>query len=83
MKVRGFNRKLAVSKEPSPLPLSHAKGEATHRPAYPNRLEDAETDSGALHQGLVRNLFARQSRFHLIKLPETTALHAYATNIQN
>jgi hypothetical protein len=29
------------------------------------------------------NLFARQSRFHLIKLPETIALHAYATNIKN
>jgi len=28
-----------------------------------------------------RNLFARQSRFHLIKLPETIALHAYATII--
>jgi hypothetical protein len=44
-------------------------------------IENAETDSGALHQGLVRNLFARQSRFHLIKLPETIALHAYATII--
>jgi hypothetical protein len=40
-----------------------------------------ETDSAALHQALVRNLFARQSRFHLIKLPKTIALHAYATNI--
>jgi hypothetical protein len=29
----------------------------------------------------VENLFARQSRFHLIKLLETTALHAYATTI--
>ena len=28
-----------------------------------------------------RNLFARQSRFHLVKLVETIALHAYATNI--
>jgi hypothetical protein len=28
-----------------------------------------------------QNLFARQSRFHLIKLPETIALHAYATII--
>ena len=27
------------------------------------------------------NLFARQSRFHLIKLLETIALHAYATTI--
>jgi hypothetical protein len=27
------------------------------------------------------NLFARQSRFHLIKLLETNALHAYATII--
>jgi hypothetical protein len=27
------------------------------------------------------NLFARQSRFHLIKLLETIALHAYATII--
>jgi hypothetical protein len=35
------------------------------------------------HRPLVRNLFARQSRFHLIKLPKTIALHAYATNIQN
>jgi hypothetical protein len=30
-----------------------------------------------------QNLFARQGRFHLIKLPETTALHAYATIIKN
>jgi hypothetical protein len=29
----------------------------------------------------VRNLFARQSRFHLIKLEKTIALHAYATII--
>ena len=29
----------------------------------------------------VQNLFARQSRFHLIKLPKTIALHAYATTI--
>jgi hypothetical protein len=29
------------------------------------------------------NLFARQTRIHLIKLPETIALHAYATTIQN
>jgi hypothetical protein len=35
------------------------------------------------HRTLVQNLFARQSRFHLIKLPETIALHAYATTIQN
>src|SRR4030095_10417493 len=28
---------------------------------------------------VARNLFARQSRFHLIKLPKTIALHAYAT----
>jgi len=27
------------------------------------------------------NLFARQGRFHLIKLLETNALHAYATTI--
>jgi len=27
------------------------------------------------------NVFARQSRFHLIKLLETIALHAYATII--
>jgi hypothetical protein len=31
--------------------------------------------------GCVQNLFARQSRFHLIKLPKTIALHAYATII--
>jgi hypothetical protein len=30
-----------------------------------------------------QNLFARQSRFHLIKLLKTIALHAYATIIQN
>jgi hypothetical protein len=28
-----------------------------------------------------QNLFSRQSGFHLIKLPETIALHAYATII--
>jgi hypothetical protein len=28
-----------------------------------------------------QNLFARQSRFHLIKLLKTIALHAYATII--
>jgi hypothetical protein len=28
MKVRGFNRKLAVCREPSPLALSDATGEA-------------------------------------------------------
>ena len=67
MKLRGFNRKRTVSKEPSPLPLSLAKGEATHRRRCTN--------------SFVRNLFARQSRFHLIKLLETTALHAYATTI--
>jgi hypothetical protein len=80
MKVRGFNRS-AVSKEPSPLPLSLAKGEEAHMPADPNRLEDAETDSGRSHEAFVRNLFARQSRFHLIKLEKTIALHAYATII--
>jgi hypothetical protein len=42
-----------------------------------------ETDSAALHEAMVRNLFARQSRIHLIKLPKTIALHAYATFIQN
>jgi hypothetical protein len=51
------------------------------RPMRSNRLEDAETDSAALHEALVRNLFARQSRFHLIKLSENIALHAYATII--
>jgi hypothetical protein len=29
------------------------------------------------------NLFARQTRFRLIKLLKTIALHAYATNIKN
>jgi hypothetical protein len=76
----GFQSKRVVCKELSP-PLSLANGEATHIPAYPDRLEDAEPDSAAFHEPLVRNLFARQSRFHLIKLPKTIALHAYATNI--
>jgi hypothetical protein len=40
-------------------------------------------DSETWYEALVRNLFARQSRIHLIKLPKTIALHAYATNIQN
>jgi len=37
--------------------------------------------AGAGHRISVQNLFARQSRFHLIKLLETIALHAYATII--
>ena len=39
-------------------------------------------DSGRYSNLEDRNLFARQSRFHLIKLPETIALHAYATIIK-
>jgi hypothetical protein len=35
----------------------------------------------AVIENFVRNLFARQSRFHLIKLEKTIALHAYATII--
>jgi hypothetical protein len=35
------------------------------------------------HRTSLKNLFARQSRFHLIKLLQTIALHAYATTIQN
>jgi hypothetical protein len=35
----------------------------------------------AVIANFVRNLFARQSRFHLIKLEKTIALHAYATII--
>ena len=38
---------------------------------------------GKRHRESFQNLFARHSRFPLIKLPETIALHAYAKNIQN
>ncbi len=59
MKVRDFNRKRAVSKEPSPLLLSLAKGEATHRPAYPNRLEDVEVSGVARTFSFIISLLDR------------------------
>jgi hypothetical protein len=41
----------------------------------------AAQDSGRTDILGARNLFSRHSRFHLIKLLETIALHAYATTI--
>ena len=50
-------------------------------PSWSKRYESPLRTADATDVLEGRNLFARQSRFHLIKLSETIALHAYATII--
>ncbi len=51
------------------------------QPSWSKRFESPLRTADAADVLEGRNLFARQSRFDLIKLPETIALHAYATII--
>ena len=49
--------------------------------AHADRVRSSNRYCSGLDCEVWQNLFARQSGFHLIKLPETIALHAYATII--